>query len=266
VSAAGAGEILPSAGQSAALIAIVALVLAWLRWRLRAPWPLLAAIVAWQALMAGLALAGYFSRFDQPWRAVPTVAASAAMALWLARRPFVGHGLGGAIGTWLSAAPAWAWVALQGFRVPLEVLLYSLYRRGVIGPQMTFVGYNFDIAVGAAALPLAAWMAWRVQRQRPAAPHARHSPAVVVAFNLLGLALLLNIVVIAVLSVPFPFQLFTAEPANRVVAGFPFVWLPTLLVPVALLGHVVSLRRALWARQAALSIPSVAASPTRSTS
>lgn len=237
--------VLPSAAQSGLFVVLVAIVLAWLRWGLRAPWALLGAIAAWQALMAGLALAGYFSRFDQPGRALPTVGASVALALWLARRPLGADA--GAIGRWLLAAPPWAWVALQGFRLPLELLLHSLHTRGVIGRQMTLEGANFDIAIGASALPLVAWMAWRAHRGRPV------PAAAVVGWNLLGLALLLNIVVVAVLSVPFPFQLFTAEPANRVVAGFPFVWQPTLLVPLALLGHVVSLRRALLAGPTAVT-------------
>jgi hypothetical protein len=250
-----------SAGLQVALLLIVAAALGWLRWGLRAPGPLIAAIALWQLAMAGLAHVGYFARFDQPWRALPTVAASVAMAMWLARRPLApsiesAQPSNRAVGAWLAAAPPWAWVALQAFRAPLELVLYGLYRQGVIGQRLTFAGSNFDILIGLSALPMAWWMAWSMASRhhvgtatvRTATIRHRGHQAAVIVWNLLGLALLLNIVLLAVLSMPFGFQVFTQEPANRVVAQFPFVWLPTLLVPLALFGHVVSLRRALAAR------------------
>lgn len=61
---------------------------------------------------------------------------------------------------------------------------------------------------------------------------------------------------IAVLSVPFPFQVFTAEPANRMVASFPFVWLPTFFIPVALFCHIVALRLAFRGTPTAQVMPS----------
>ncbi len=70
------------------------------------------------------------------------------------------------------------------------------------------------------------------------------------AWNLLGLALLINIVTIAVLSTPVPFRRFLEDPPNRLPSLFPYVWLPTFLVQVALAGHVLVFRR-LRAPQAA---------------
>ena len=55
--------------------------------------------------------------------------------------------------------------------------------------------------------------------------------------------LLITIVTIALLSFPKPFGWF--DPPNRIVAGWPFIWLPTVHVQLALFGHVVVLRR-LW--------------------
>jgi hypothetical protein len=34
-------------------------------------------------------------------------------------------------------------------------------------------------------------------------------------------------------------RLIQGDPANVFIAGFPFVWLPTILVPSAWLGHIV---------------------------
>jgi hypothetical protein len=67
-------------------------------------------------------------------------------------------------------------------------------------------------------------------------------PGLVIAWNLLGLGLLANIVIIAVLSTPVRFRSFTAGPANLLPSTFPYVWLPTFLVQAALFGHLVVFR------------------------
>ena len=219
----------PGTSYLAAFVVLVLSTVAWLFAALRVPQRALAALLAWQTLMGGLALAGYFMRFDQPWRALPTVGLSMATAVWLASRPWQTE-----VGRWLGASPPWKWVALQTFRLPLELLLYSLFMHGVIGRQMTFAGFNFDILVGLSALAVAGLLHRHGTR--------RWAQQIAIAWNLMGLLLLLNIVVISVISIPFSFQVFTSEPANRLVAGFPFIWLPTLLVPIALLSHLCALR------------------------
>jgi hypothetical protein len=123
-------------------------------------------------------------------------------------------------------------VGFQAFRFPLELLLHRLYEEGVVPEQMTFAGRNFDILTGLLAIPVAFWVL-----------RGAVSRAVVVAWNLLGLALLINIVTVAMLSAPVPFRVFMNEPANTFVAGFPFVWLPTVLVQAAWLGHLLVFRK-----------------------
>lgn len=65
-------------------------------------------------------------------------------------------------------------------------------------------------------------------------------------WNVGGLALLLNIVVVAMLSTP-PLQRFDSTPANTIIAHAPFVWQPTVLVQAALLGQLLVFRR-LWSQ------------------
>lgn len=222
----------PGPLQTATFVAVAVVVALALRWMLRMPPRLWAAVLVWQAAMGALAWNGYFQHFDEPWRALPTVALGIAATGWIASRPFDGSGL------WLLRAPAAAWVAVQSFRLPLELWLYGLFSTGVIDRRMTFAGANADIVVGLSAPLLAAF----VHRRGGVEPGLRRW---LLAWNVLGLMLLLNVVVIAVLSMPLPFQVFTTEPANRFIAQLPFVWLPTLLVPLALMAHIVSLRRTL---------------------
>ena len=66
--------------------------------------------------------------------------------------------------------------------------------------------------------------------------------AVVLGWNVLGLALLANIVVIAVLVTP-ALHRFPEGPPNLLPSTFPWVWLPSFLVQVALGSHLLVFRR-----------------------
>lgn len=66
-----------------------------------------------------------------------------------------------------------------------------------------------------------------------------------IAWNFLGLALLIVIVVLAVLSAKTPLQQFAFDRPNIAVAYFPFNWLPSVVVPIVLLSHLAALRQLL---------------------
>ena len=121
---------------------------------------------------------------------------------------------------------------LQSFRIIVEILLWRLYIDNLAPIQMTFEGRNFDILSGLTALVVAYLVA-----------NKKISSPLVIAWNLTCLALLVNIVAIAILSMPTPFRVFMNEPANTIVTKFPIVWLPALLVPLAYGLHFLSLRQ-----------------------
>jgi hypothetical protein len=129
-------------------------------------------------------------------------------------------------------APLAVLIGYQSFRIAVELLLHRLYAEGVVPVQMTYAGRNFDILSGLSAALIALCLAGGVR-----------IPAVVIRlWNIAGLALLANIVTIAVLSAPVPFRTFHNEPANLLPTMFPFIWLPTFLVPAALFGHLLVFR------------------------
>ena len=115
---------------------------------------------------------------------------------------------------------------------------------GRIPVQMTFEGRNFDMITGILALPVGYLLAKRKM----------HAPKLAVAFNILGLLLLTNILVIAVLSMPTPLRYFMNEPANTLVAQFPFILLPGVLVPIAYTMNIFSLRQLLVKEKASQSL------------
>jgi hypothetical protein len=123
-------------------------------------------------------------------------------------------------------------VGFQAFRIPVEWLLHRLFTEGVIPVQMTYAGRNFDIVSGLTAAGLGLWLSSGRSVSR----------AWLLVWNVVGLALLVNIVVIAVLSTPVPFRQFLNDPPNLLPSTFPFVWLPTFLVQAALFGHLLVFR------------------------
>jgi hypothetical protein len=127
--------------------------------------------------------------------------------------------------------PLAALVGFQVFRVPLELLMHRAYVEGVMPVQMSYSGWNFDILTGISAGLLGlALLGWNVPR------------VLVHVWNVLGFALLVNIVTIAVLSTP-AFGWFGRDRLNVFVLYPPFVWLPTVMVTAALMGHLLVWRK-----------------------
>lgn len=124
---------------------------------------------------------------------------------------------------------------LHVVRVFVEVILWWLFLYKYIPRLMTFEGRNFDIIAGITA-PLITYFGF-IKR--------RLSNTFMVIWNVICLLLLINIVVNAVLSAPFPFQQFALDQPNVAVLYFPFVWLPSFIVPVALFSHLVLIRKLL---------------------
>lgn len=148
---------------------------------------------------------------------VPALAAS----LWFALRSHPGEAL-------VARAPMAALVGLHVFRVPLELMMHAWAQEGALPLQMTFAGLNWDIVTGVGALLLL--------------PFAARSRIGVLLWNIGGLALLINIVTVAITSLPGPLRLFTNDPPNLLVMRAPYIWLPTFLVQVAFAGHILVFR------------------------
>jgi hypothetical protein len=186
------------------------------------------ATAAWMAATYLLAQTGVLARFEL--RPPPFVGLALTVGL-------LGPVLAWSVaGTTLAEGLPLAWlVGLQAFRLPLELVMHQAYERGLMPVQMSFSGNNFDIVTGIGAAMLAVTLAFRPV-----------PPWVVWAWNLLGLGLLANIVVIAVVSTPL-IQAFGPGRLNTWVAHPPYVWLPAVMVLVAWSGHLV-IWRALRAR------------------
>jgi len=120
-------------------------------------------------------------------------------------------------------------------RIPVELVLFWLFLHKTVPQLMTFEGRNFDILAGLTA-PLIFYLAFRNQQ-------TNKKP--LLYWNFICLGLVLNIVINAILSAPFPFQKFGFEQPDIAVLYFPFVWLPCCVVPLVILSHLAAIRQLL---------------------
>jgi hypothetical protein len=126
--------------------------------------------------------------------------------------------------------PLWALVAVQAFRLPLELAMHAMSERGIMPGVMSYSGRNFDIVTGASAVVVALLTASGVAGRK-----------LVLVWNVAGLLLLTNVVIVAILATP-AIRYFGDQQLNVWVTYPPFVWLPAVLVLAALAGHLVIFR------------------------
>jgi hypothetical protein len=118
-------------------------------------------------------------------------------------------------------------------RIPVELVLYWLFLNKAVPQLMTFEGRNFDIVAGISASII--YYFGFIKKNL--------SKKIILIWNFICLALLLNIVINAVLSAPTAFQQFAFEQPNIAILYFPFNLLPAVVVPLVLLAHLAAIRQ-----------------------
>jgi hypothetical protein len=135
------------------------------------------------------------------------------------------------LGAFKGGATLGALALLSIVRIPVEFSLHSLAEVRLVPYAMTWSGTNFDVFSGVTA-PIVAWLVFT----------NRMANKVLIAWNVICLILLMNVVGTAILSIPFPFQMMNFEHPNLAVLRFPYALLPIIVVPAVLFSHVKSLR------------------------
>ena len=195
-------------------------------------------------------------------RTLPLVAAGALVGAWLGLALWLGAG-GFFHGSPTETVPKIAF----GLGVPLVVvfaiLASSKRARDIVAatPQHLLIGvqlYRIEGAAflamyaagrmpGAFALP-AGWGDVLIGASAPIVAMLYRRDAIrwrglAVLWNVLGLADLIVAVGMGVLTAPGRLQLFAVDAPNSLITTFPLVLVPTFLVPVSIVLHVLSLRR-----------------------
>jgi hypothetical protein len=216
-------------GTTAGVVALVTLGLAQAARRAGQPRSLAASVAAgmivWLGATAALAQSGILSDWTaRPprWPLLPLTALGTFVFLSLTRT----------FPRLLAEVPPWQPVALQAFRVGVELAFWRLHMEGVAPVQVTFEGRNFDALVGLTAPVVAAGIAasWV-------------GPRMTIAWNLFGLAMLAN--AIGTVATSTPGQLHMSWPGEpfTAIAAWPVVWIPALLAPIGIFLHIVSIRQ-----------------------
>ena len=119
---------------------------------------------------------------------------------------------------------------LHAVRLPIEIVLYGLFTHQMIPELMTFEGRNFDILMGITA-PIIGWLVLKRNINKK----------ILLAWNVIGLCLVLFILGNGILSAELPFQQFGFEQPNRAINYFPFVLLPATIVPIVIWTHLIDI-------------------------
>jgi len=178
----------------------------------------------WMILQSILAFIGFYSAtFEQPRLIVgvlPTLALIAVVFISPAGRKVIGQ----------LNLEALAWISTV--RILAEIIIY-LCAVDLLMPQlMTFDGYNMDIVMGLTA-PIVAYFGIR---------KGYLGKIMLIIWNIVGIILLPIIIILAVLSTPYPFQQLAFDQPNIAIFYFPFLFLPFLTVPIVLFTHFASLK------------------------
>jgi hypothetical protein len=184
-------------------------------------------LIAWLGATAALAQTGFLSDWTAlppRWPLLPLTALGTFVLLGRTRT----------FRRLLAEIPSWQPVALQTFRIGVELAFWRLSLEGIAPVQVTFEGRNFDGLVGLTAPVVAAGIAlgW-------------FGPRTTIAWNLFGLAMLVNAIGTVATSTPGPLHLNRPGEPFTAIATWPVIWIPALLAPVGIFLHVVSIRQSI---------------------
>ena len=121
--------------------------------------------------------------------------------------------------------------ALHAVRIPVEITLWLLFLEGQIPVSLTWAGFNFDVLMGLSGI-LMTWLVWKQKASR----------TLLLVWNLVGLIFLGIVVSTAIGAAPTSIQWRDFTQPNYAMIHFPFVWLPSFVVPVVLFSHILSIR------------------------
>ena len=134
--------------------------------------------------------------------------------------------------TLLAAIPkSWA-IYYQTFRIVIESLFVGSVALGLLHPEVTLEGYNYDILFGISA-PIVGFMVFN---------RKIWSSKVALYWNYLGLAVISFIIFLFITTIFIPsFWGESQALAPKEIMTFPFVLVPAFLMPSAVFIHILSI-------------------------
>jgi len=119
---------------------------------------------------------------------------------------------------------------LHSVRIVAELMLFGLFVNKMIPELMTFEGRNHDIFAGITAIVVGVLFAKNFIGHR-----------FMLFWNIIGLGMILFIFGNAILSSETPLQQFAFDQPNRALLYFPFILLPSIVVPLVIYTHIIDI-------------------------
>jgi predicted membrane channel-forming protein YqfA (hemolysin III family) len=181
-------------------------------------------LAGWFALAVTLAIVGVYSAAASR---IPTIQFGIVIPIFLGglmiwRWP--------AVSRLIDAVPRQWVIAIQCYRVE-GVTFLVLYAAHLLPGLFAIPAGVGDVSVGIAA----AGIGFGAIGRRPL------RASTVLRWNLLGIADLVVAITTGFLTSPSSFQIFAFDRPNELISVFPLVLIPTFLVPLAILLHMISL-------------------------
>ncbi|MGB0402467.1 MAG: hypothetical protein ACPGEG_00130 [Salibacteraceae bacterium] len=179
--------------------------------------------VTWFLYLSGLSNNGFLNNFELPPRLPILVIIPVVFILfWYASRPYL-------LKT-IKTVPYHYFVYIQSFRVIVELLIWGCFLMGVLPEVVTFEGLNFDIYVGFSAL-IVGFLAQQNKISKKG----------LLIWNWAGIAVLL-FTVFQFVDYYFIGD-FEPDKFSGQFVKLPYLFLPAVLMPLALFYHMVSIRQ-----------------------
>ena len=133
---------------------------------------------------------------------------------------------------WLEMIPLSWPIYFQSFRILVEVLFVFSVAKGMLHPEVTIEGYNFDMIFGGTAL-IVGYLAF--SKKVLSKKHLLY-------WNYLGLLVLFSVILLFTTTIFIPI-LWGSESSLGVIEAFvfPYLLIPAFLMPVAVAVHCFSI-------------------------
>lgn len=179
--------------------------------------------VGWFLYVSAISNNGFLNNFDFPPRmALLIVVPILVILFWYSGRNYVKKTL--------LSVPVHRLIYIQAFRVIVELLIWGAFILGIWPRVVTFEGLNFDVLVGVSALLMGVLAQRKMVTNR-----------VLLMWNYVGL-LILAFTVFQFINYYFLGD-FVADENSALFMKLPYLFLPAVLMPLAVFYHILSIRQ-----------------------
>lgn len=187
------------------------------------PWKLTLLIIAWSISQSILAITGFYENTDSlpPRFLLVLIPVLVALVIGLQKKTLT---------AFLQNKDLHFSTFLHTARIPIEIILFYLFLDRLLPQLMTFEGRNFDIIAGVTS-PLIGFLYLKNLVGR----------RVLLCWNIFGFFLILFVFGNGILSSKLPIQQFGFDQPTIAPNYFPFILLPSTIVPIVIYSHITDI-------------------------